>query len=241
MKSNKYTDFLRCKDNRLDEKANAIPKKTLSKNGYPDWISLLKVCPWLSKDLSRTWYRCNTFYVKSIPEWQAFVTQATWENVYRIRQLRIDNEFMFCLRDNIGKDSDWRSYNLISHLKNLKLLTLYRDDGGPGTYTSGGYEEFDSVEWFVKLATDCKSLQHIRFALYPWSGFAGYSLAKSNMVAWIKDWEHEWNAVMAVRRVKGSKNPQSWYLDISPTAKSQRRQARRGYGVSSLLFDDNNS
>ena len=122
----------------------------------------------------------------------------------------------------MGKDSDWRSYSLIAPLKNLRILTLYRDDGGPGTYTSGGHDDFNSVEWFVNFATDCKTLQHIRFALHPWSGFTSYSLATSNMVAWIKDWEHEWNAVMVARRAKGIKHPQSWYVDVGPKTKGQR-------------------
>lgn len=212
----------------------AIPKKRLSKHGYPVWIPLLKVCPWLSRDLSRTWYRHNAFYVKSVPEWNEFVTRATWENVNRIEQLNVDNEFIFYLGESISKGSDWRSYSLIAPLKNLKTLMLYRDDGGPTSYTSGGHDDFNSVEWFVNFATDCKTLQHIRFALHPWAGFTTYPLTLSNMVVWIKDWEHEWNAVMTPRRIKGTKPPPSWCMDISPNARSQLVQGRRGNAVTSL-------
>ena len=237
---NRHTDFLPRKDDKVSGTLGAMPKKTLSKHGYPCWIPLLKVCPWLSKALSRTWYQHNTFYIKSVPEWNEFVTRATWENVNRIRQLNVDNEFIFCSGESIGKDLAWRSYSLIAPLKNLKTLMLYRDDGGPTSYTSGGHDDFNSVEWFVDFATDCKTLQHIRFALYPWAGFATYPLTLSNMVAWIKDWEHEWNAVMADRRVKGTKSPPSWCIDISPKARNQLVPGRRGNSIAALSLDDTN-
>jgi hypothetical protein len=203
------------KDGELDVSLKTPPKKKLSSEGYPAYIPLAQVCPWLLRDLSRTWYKNNTFYVKTVFEWNAFTYQIRWTNANRIQHLIIENDLIYCPGADVGKDSSWRSYELLTGLQNLKTLTLYRDDGGPETFTSGGHDEFNSVEWFVQFAKDCPKLEQIRFALYPWSGFTAYELRKSNMVAWIKDWEHEWNNELAKKR-KGQKVPISWYLTTPP-------------------------
>ena len=179
-------------------------------------MPLVKVCPWLTKDLSRAWYRESIFFVKSVIDWNAFVGRATWKNASRIPHLHVDNEFIYCSGQTVNEDALWRSHMILSPMGNLKTLTLYRDDGGPGTYTQGGHDEFNSVDWFVCFAKDCTSLQKIKFALYPWSGFDTYPLRESNMVTWVMDWEHEWDAVMVKRRPKEEKPLQSWYPASSP-------------------------
>ena len=68
------------------------------------------------------------------------------------------------------------------------------------TFTDGGNDEFNSVEWFRELVRGSKSLRRIQFALYRWSEFGRYELEKSNMVAWIKEWEVEWDGRLKKRR-----------------------------------------
>ena len=187
----------------------------MTKEGYPAFIPLLKLCPALSRDLSRTFYKVNTFYIKSVPHFNAFFVRITEANIHRLRHLQLDNEFIYCNGLDVGHDDLWRSYVMIDWLKSLETITLYRDDGGPDNYVDGGHDSFNSVEWFTILAAKLKTLKQIRFALYPWSGFEPYDLKKSNMVAWIKDWEQEWDVHLAPRR-KGKKTLPSWSLTSPP-------------------------
>ena len=96
------------------------------------------------------------------------------------------------------------------------------------TFTDGGNDEFNSVEWFKELVRGSKSLRRIQFALYRWSEFGRYELDKSNMVAWIKEWEVEWDGRLKRRREtergeegkdggkEKEKEAPSWYLVRPP-------------------------
>ena len=92
------------------------------------------------------------------------------------------------------------------------------DYGWTEIFTEGGNDEFNSVEWFTDLAKDSKSLKRIQFALYPWKDLPTYQLEKSNMVAWIKDWEVEWDKIL-LRRRRGKKGEHSWFLTEAPPNK----------------------
>lgn len=189
-------------------------------------MPLAVACPYLLPEMSRAWYRSNVFYVRTVPELQSFAELAGPENMNRIHHLQVENDLIYCtgsdfsasdsISDNTPaiskclRDDSWRSYALLTPLKNLRTLTLFRDDGGPETYTGGGNDEFNSVEWFKDLVKGSQSLKRIQFALYPWTGYGEYELSKSNMVAWIRQWERKWDKRLLPRR-GGVKGETSWF------------------------------
>ena len=174
----------------------------------PTSTTLAKALPFFLPEITRIWYCRNTFCVQDVADFITFTSFIGSKNLGRVRHLQVENEFIYCTGSN----------ELLTSMKSLETLTLFRDDGGTMAITDAGTDDYNSVEWFTTLCKRCPALKRIQFALTPWKVQGAllrseYLMSKSNMVIWIEAWEHTWDKILLPRR-RGLKYKRSWKAAI---------------------------
>ena len=179
----------------------------------PTLLPLAQALPFLLPEISRFWYQRNTFFIGNVQDFRGFVSLIGHKNLDHIRHLQVENDFIYCSDAQVLDDASKKSHSLLTPMRNLETLTLYRDDGGPTKVATVEYDSFNSVEWFCELCEGRPSLKRIMFSLTPWKEMGEYSMAKSNMVRWIEGCEEAWDKLLLPRR-GGVKYKHSWKAAI---------------------------
>ena len=175
----------------------------------PSSHTLAQALPFLLPEIAKIWYRRNIFHVVDVDDFKTFASTIGPRNLGRVHHLRVENDFIYCEDPEVIGSTREGSYVLLSEMRSLETLTLYRDDGGPITLLPDEVDDFDSVSWFCELCEVRPSLKRILFSLTPWICGKSYPMARSSMVEWIEGCEGHWNKILLSRR-GDVKFKQSW-------------------------------